>query len=70
MGLEGVSVAATEKSARTETKIVLCWVDGDTETGFFQYSWNGWVRLEVGESRSTLDMTGLVDKTFRIHVAM
>ena len=35
MWLEGVPVATIKKNDRTETDVVLHWVDGDTGSGFF-----------------------------------
>ena len=70
MWLEGVPVVTMKKNDRTETDVVLHWVDGDTGSGFFQYSQSVWVTFEVGECRSTVNMTCLVDETFQIHVTM
>ena len=68
--MDDVLVVTTEEIGRTETNIVLYWVDRDTGPGFFQYSSRVWATFEVEESRSIVDTTGIIKETFHIHETM
>ena len=64
--MDDILVVTTEEIGRTETNMVLYWVDRGTGPGFSDTTRRFGLRL----NRSAVDTRGLIDETFQIHDTM